>query len=110
MDKCLRLDISSGVVPLKLDSDGVIRVCSTRIPLETVITCFHEGDTADEITYQYPSLSIADIYSLLLYYSRRKEEIDAYLQERRNLAAKVKKENEIRFPPAGIRKRLMERR
>ena len=36
-------------VPLKLDSDGTIRVGGTRVPVDTVILAFHDGATAEEI-------------------------------------------------------------
>jgi hypothetical protein len=36
-------------IPLKTDSDGVVRVGNTRVTLDTVIGSFKEGATAEEI-------------------------------------------------------------
>ena len=39
---------------------------------------FAEGATAEEIAQQHPTLALADIYAVLSYYLRRREEADAY--------------------------------
>ena len=102
--------IATETVPLVIDTNGVIRVGKTRVTLDTVISAFLDGATAEEITHQYPSLDLADIYSVIAYYLRRRAEVDAYLQRRREQAEKIRKENESRFDPSGIRDRLLARR
>jgi uncharacterized protein (DUF433 family) len=97
-------------VPLELDADGVIRVRKTRVTIDTVISAFLDGATAEEIDYQYPSLDLADVYSVIAYYLRHRAEVDAYLQRRQEQAEKIRKLNESRFDPAGIRDRLLARR
>ena len=97
-------------LPLETSSDGVIRIGRTRVALETVITAFRDGATAEEIAQQYPSLQLADIYSVIGYYLRHRSEVDAYLLERAQQADKVRQQNEARFDPSGIRDRLLARR
>ena len=97
-------------VPLKEDADGVVRVGGTRVTLDTIVTAFREGATAEEITQQYPSVSLADIYAVIGYYLRQREKIEAYLEQRRVQAQEVRRENERRFDPQGIRDRLLARR
>lgn len=97
-------------VPLVTDSDGVIRVGGTRVTLDTVVMAFRDGATAEEIAHQYPSLNLADVYSVIGYYLRRRGEIDAYLDRRQDLAQRVREQNESRFDPSGIRDRLLARR
>lgn len=97
-------------VPLSLASDGVIRVGGTRVTLDTVAEVFHEGATAEEIAQQYPSLSLADVYSVLGYLLRHEAEVSAYLKQRAEQSKTVRAENERRFDPAGIRARLLVRR
>ena len=77
--------------------------------LDIVVAAFLEGVTAEEIAEQYPSLQIADVYSVIAYYLRQKNEVDAYLKSRQERAAQVRQENEHRFNPIGIRERLMAR-
>ncbi|MDW8101184.1 MAG: DUF433 domain-containing protein [Anaerolineae bacterium] len=93
-----------------IDIDGVIRVGKTRVTLDTVISAFLDGATAEEITHQYPSLDLADVYSVIGYYPRQRAEIDTYLQRRRELAEQVRRQNKSRFDPSGIRDRLLARR
>lgn len=97
------------VVPLQTDSDGVMRIQGTRVTLDTVIIAFQEGATAEEIVQQYPSLRLADVYSVIAYYLNWRPEVDAYLRERQQHAAEVRAENELRFNPTGIRERLLAR-
>lgn len=98
------------IVPLSADKDGVIRVGSTRVTLDTVISAFLDGATAEEIVHQYPSLQLADVYSVIGYYLKQRDEVDAYLQRRREHAERVRRQNEARYDPAGIRDRLLARR
>ena len=97
------------IVPIEMDADGVIRVGKTRVTLDIVIAAFKEGATAEEIAQQYPSVSLADIYSVIGYYLRRRAEVETYLSRRTQQTEQVRKENESRFNPVGIRERLLAR-
>ena len=97
-------------VPLETDANGVVRVGGTRVTLDTVITAFQEGATAEEIAYQYPSLNLADIYLVLGYYLQRQAEVDAYLYQRQQQKEAVRAQNEAQFASQGIRERLLARR
>ena len=98
------------VIPLAVDADGVIRIGKTRVTLDTVIAAFADGATAEEIVQQYPSLHLADVYSVIGYYLRHTAEVDAYLQQRRVQQDTVRQQNEGRFDPHGVRERLLARR
>ena len=96
--------------PLEVDFDGGARAGKTRVTLDTVVTAFLEGATAEEIGEQYTSLQLSDIYSVIGYYLKHKTEVDAYLLERQRQAAVIRQEAEQRFNPVGIRERLLARR
>ena len=98
------------IIPLHTDADGVIRVSRTRVTLDTVVQAFDEGATAEEIAQQYPSLPLADVYSVIGYYLHRQAEVSAYLGQRRKHAAEIRQQNEARSNPVGVRLRLLERR
>jgi len=106
----MTLATTTETVPIVTDVDGVIRVGKTRVTLDTVVSAFLDGATAEEIAHQYPSLDLADVYSVIGYYLRRRGEIDAYLQRRCELAERTREQNESRFDPSGIRGRLLARR
>jgi uncharacterized protein (DUF433 family) len=97
-------------IPLVLDRDGVWRVGGTRVTLDLVIGAFEDGATAEEIAQRYPTLQLADVYAVIAYYLRRQPEVQAYLQEREKQAEVVRRENEARFNPNGVRARLLARR
>lgn len=101
--------IATEVVPLVRDVDGVIRVGVTRVTLDTIVASFLDGATAEEIVYQYPSLELPDVYSVIAYYLRQRPEVEDYLRQRRDLAAVVRDQNETHFDPTGVRDRLLAR-
>ena len=105
----MSLVVAAEHLPLVPDADGVMRVGKTRVTLDTVVSAFREGATAEEIAQQYPSIQLADVYSVIGYYLRRQTEVDAYLRARQQRAAEVRRENEGRFDPAGVRDRLLAR-
>ena len=74
------------------------------------MTAFLEGCSAEEIGEQYPSLQLSDIYLVLGYYLRHREDVDAYLEVRQRQANVIRQEVEQRFNPVGIRDRLLARR
>ncbi|MFN7973875.1 MAG: DUF433 domain-containing protein [Acidobacteriota bacterium] len=97
-------------ISLSTDPDGVVRVGSTRVTLDTLVAAFHEGLTAEEIRKQYTSLDLADVYGAIFYYLRHQVEVDAYLEERRKLGREVRAESDRRFAGQGLRQRLVGRR
>lgn len=97
-------------VPVRADEDGVLRVGGTRVRLDTVIEAFNQGSSAEEVLLKYPSLRLPDIYAVITYYLWHREAVDTYLEERRGVTEAVRRENESRFPPQGIRERLLARR
>ena len=97
-------------VPLFAGADGVMRVGGTRVTLDTILAAFSKGATAEEIAQQYPSVSLSDVYQVIAYYLRHTSEVDAYLARRREESQEVRRANEARWPPDGIRARLLARR
>jgi uncharacterized protein (DUF433 family) len=106
----MTLAIALEPAPLETDAYGVVRVAKTRITLDTVVTAFLEGCTPEEIGEQYPSLQLSDIYLVIGYYLRHRDEVQAYLAERQHQANVIRQEIEQRFNPVGIRERLLARR
>lgn len=98
------------IVPIKMNKDGVILVSKTRVTLDTIIYAFNEGLTAEEIAFQYTSVPLSDIYSVIGYYLREKNKIDSYLKRREKISLEVRKQNEARTDASGIRERLLAKR
>ena len=101
--------VKNETIPIALDDNGVYRVGGTRVPLETVIEAFKDGATAEEIVFRFPVLELADVYAVITYYLRRRDEVEAYLREQEEAEAQVRSDVETWSPQAGIRERLMAR-
>jgi len=96
-------------IPLREDEHGVIRVAGTRVTLDTIAEAFNDGATAEEIVQQYPSLALADVYSVIGYLLRHQTDVAAYLKRRAEQCSTIQAENERRFNPQGVRARLLAR-
>jgi uncharacterized protein (DUF433 family) len=106
----MSLQVPAEPAPLASDADGVVRVGSSRVTLDTVVAAFHEGMTPEGIVEQYPALQPAEVYSVIGYILSHPAEVETYLRDRQHLAEAVRRENEARFDPAGVRDRLLARR
>jgi uncharacterized protein (DUF433 family) len=106
----MALAVTAEPIPLATDADGVVRVGSTRVTLDTVVAAFLDGMTPEGIVQQYPSLPLGQVYSVLGYVLNHPAEVEAYLHDRQQRAEEVRRENEVRFNPVGVRDRLLARR
>lgn len=96
-------------IPLHENTDGVILVGETRVPLDTVVAVFNQGATAEEIVYRYPSLKLADVYAVIAFYLNHQLEVDAYLKQRKQESEKIRATNQAKFDMQGLRDRLLAR-
>jgi uncharacterized protein (DUF433 family) len=95
--------------PLRLHENGTLYVGQTRVPLDTVVGVYSTGVSPEEIVRRYPTLRLADVYAVIGYYLDHRDEVESYLAERRRLAEEVRRENQARFPTAGMREKLLAR-
>jgi uncharacterized protein (DUF433 family) len=101
--------ITTEVIPLETDEHGVIRVSNTRVTLDTIVTAFKEGATAEEIAQQYPTVPLADVYYVIGYYLHKRDQVEEYLGKRKLEADELQTQMGARFNPVGIRERLLAR-
>ena len=95
--------------PLTTGPEGIIRVSGTRVSLETVVYAFDAGSTAEEIVQQYPSLSLGNVYAIISYVLDNRQSVDEYVARRREQTDGLRAEIEARWPPEGLRARLLAR-
>ena len=75
------LDLSPEPLPVKWDAHGVARISDTRVSLQVVLGAYiYRSRTPDQIAEDF-LLPLGDVYSVIGYYLRHKEEIDAYMEE-----------------------------
>ena len=104
------LSTSPEPVPFTLDQHGTARIGGSRLTLDTVITAYKNGASAEQITRQFPPVELADVHFAIGYYLRRRDEVDDYLQEGLDEAEKIRFEMESRYgTPEEVRARLLAR-
>jgi len=82
--------IQSEAPPLRQDTSGALRVGASRVLVELVIRAFQDGATPEAIAQRYPTATLADIYAVIAYYLRHRQEVEAYLAEREQQAQEVR--------------------
>ena len=97
--------------PLREEPDGALRVGNTRVLLELVLQAFEDGATPETIVQQYETLSLPDVYAVIAYYLRHREEMAAYMNRREQLAIETRTKIEsAQSDLAEIRARLQAKR
>jgi uncharacterized protein (DUF433 family) len=70
------IEIHNDPMPLKVWDDGSIRINGSRLLLYLVIEAWQDGATPEYIAkHLYPSLSIADAYTVIGYFLRHEEQL-----------------------------------
>lgn len=77
---------------------------------DAIVTAFDLGATPDEIVQRYPSVDLASAYTLIADTLRHRDSVEAYLAGRDRAGAETRADIEARFPPDGMRARLLARR
>jgi uncharacterized protein (DUF433 family) len=103
------LTLEPPMVPIILNPQGVALVRGTRVPIDTVIIAFEQGDAPEEIAQNFPTITIADAYAVIAYYLQHQTKVDAYLAERREQRAALRAVVEQTTDPHGLRARLLAR-
>lgn len=76
------LEVTSAWSNPLTDVGGVLRIGSSRVTFDSIVHSYLDGATAEEIAIRFPSLDIRDIYSAILLYLNRREDVNAYLKAR----------------------------
>lgn len=95
--------------PLRIDDGGAVRIGNTRVTLDTLVGAYRDGNTAEEIVQQYPSLALADVHAAIAYYLTHASEVEAYLDQRRVEASDLRREVEQASDQRSMRERLLAR-
>jgi uncharacterized protein (DUF433 family) len=107
----MSLAFEAVVVPLRSDEHGAVRVGDSRVLLDVVIREFTRGADPESIAHAYPTLDVADVYAVVAYYLRHRDEVDTYLRRRQEEAAALRREIEAQRPGRDtLRERLLARR
>src|SRR5437660_12873995 len=101
--------------PLRMDEGGAVRVGNSRISLDLIVEQYENGMTPEDMVRAYDTLVLADVYAVIAYYLRHRDEVRAYLKHRTEeaeaLRVKIESEHprisrEECWPAAGQGKRI----
>lgn len=106
----MALTIQAVPVPLRTDEYGAVRVGDCQVLLDVVIREFNNGACPEDITHGYSTLKLADVYAVIAYYLRNREEVDRYLEGRREEAERLRQEIEGQPDRAELRAKLLARK
>ncbi len=105
----MTLEVKVDHIPLTVDQHGVARVGGTRVTLDTVVSAFKGGATAELIVDQYPTLKLADVYFIIGFYLSHSEDVYEYLERGVEEADRVRRKIDAAGYQAGARASLMSR-
>lgn len=69
-------------LPLRMDDGGVVRVGNSRISLDLIVEHYENGKTPEDVVRAYDTLELADVYAVMAYYLRHRDDVRAYLKQR----------------------------
>ena len=93
-------------IPLSPDESGIIHIAGTRVTLECVAEMFEQGASPEEIVEQYDALQLDDVYAVITYVLRHRDELKAYLSHRASGEEQTRHTLEEKFPPS-LRSKLL---
>lgn len=84
--------------PLREDASGTIRVGDSRVTLDVVINQYNNGMAPEDLVRAYDTLDLADVHAVIAYYLRHHQNVERYLAERSEAAAKLQEKIEAEQP------------
>jgi uncharacterized protein (DUF433 family) len=88
--------IDHNAATLRMNEGGAIRVGKSRISLDLVVEQYENGMTPEDMVRAYDTLAVADVYDVIAYYLRHRDEVRSYLKRRQQqadaLRAKIESE------------------
>ena len=102
---CLHVDPP----PLRIDDGGVIRVGKSRISLDLIVEQYENGATPEDMVRGYDTLVLADVYVVIGYYLRHRDEVRAYVERRQVAADALRAKIEAEHPRVGPEELLARR-
>jgi uncharacterized protein (DUF433 family) len=62
--------------------DGVFIVVGSRVSLDSIVSAFVSGHSAEAIAQAFPVLSLEQVYGAITYYLAHRDDVDNYLKDR----------------------------
>ena len=76
------LPLHADFPPLRVDEGGAVRIGKSRVSLDLVVEQYENGMTPEDVIRAYDALELADVYAIVGYYLRHRQEVQSYLKRR----------------------------
>src|SRR5262245_1475445 len=96
------LGLHADLPPLRLDEGGAVRVGRSRISLDLVVEQYESGMAPEDMVRAYDTLVLADVYAVIAYYLRHRDEVRAYLKQRQQEAEALRARIETEHPRVAL--------
>jgi uncharacterized protein (DUF433 family) len=103
------LPLDASPVPLRVVEGGAVRVGKARVSLDLVVEEYDNGMTPEDMVRAYDTLELADVYAVIAYYLRHRDQVRAYMKRREERAEALRAKIESERPPI-TREELLARR
>lgn len=92
------LPLHADPLPLRVEEGGVVRIGTSHISLDLVVDQYENGMTPEDMLRAYDTLVLADVYAVIAYYLRHKDEVRTYLKRRKEEADSLRAKIEAEHP------------
>src|ERR1700720_4796448 len=86
------------LTPLWINQAGAVRIGNSRISIDLVVEHYENGMTPEDMVRAYDTLVLADVYAVISYYLRHRDEVRAYLKRRAEEAETLRAKIEAERP------------
>lgn len=104
------MDIHPDAVPLRVDEAGAVRVGNTQVLFALVVQAFESGADPESIIRMFTSLELADVYMVIGYYLRHRQEVTEWLVQRERAAAELRSKIEAAQGPSSVTREVLQAR
>jgi uncharacterized protein (DUF433 family) len=92
------LHLHSDSPPLRVDEGDAVRVGTSRVNLALVVEQYENGMTPEDMVRAYDTLRLDDVYAVIAYYLRHRDEVRAFLKRREDESAILRARIEAEHP------------
>ncbi|MEX2141119.1 MAG: DUF433 domain-containing protein [Pirellulales bacterium] len=61
-------------------AENDVRIRGTRVGIEQLLSAYNDGLTADELAFQYRTVTLEQVHGVIAYYLANKAAVDEYLR------------------------------
>ncbi len=96
----MNLSFETEAPPIHVDEFGVCRISGTRVTLESIVGGFLQGETPEQIHEGFPTVPLSDVYTVIAYYLKHHDQVDAYLKQTEDNEERVRRSIDSQAPAA----------